>query len=286
MLALAITGICAAANPSDFDGTWVMKSNGQAVMKLTITTGQGGIAGSLTLPRGLTIGQDGNVTKIGPGQRELPIQTAALKEARLEIKIDGDGYEMTLDGHDRALLKLSAIANLAPWRFERAADGSAVILATSLNKPDYAPEIQTLRQKLSAMVKEDQDVRLAFDLKTMDAVDAKNRPELLGIFDQYGWVTNSLAGVDAAHDFWLLIQHQTPEIQQRLLPALEKAARAGDASMSDYAYLYDRVQMGLGKPQHWGSQTTCENGKPVLYKVDEPEGPGSATQGVVPAAHR
>jgi hypothetical protein len=69
--------------------------------------------------------------------------------------------------------------------------------------------------------------------------------EVLRIFSNYGWVTNSLAGKDAAHDFWLLIQHQTPEIQRRLLPALEKAAETGNAAMGDYAYLYDRVQVGL-----------------------------------------
>jgi hypothetical protein len=103
----------------------------------------------------------------------------------------------------------------------------------------------------------------------MDAVDAKDRDEVLRIFDRYGWVTNSLAGKDAAHNFWLLVQHQTPEIQQRLLPALEKAANRGDASMSDYAYLYDRVQMGLHKPQHWGTQARCEKGKPELYPVDD-----------------
>lgn len=40
--------------------------------------------------------------------------------------------------------------------------------------------------------------------------------------------------------------------------------------MSDYAYLYDRVQKGLNKPQHWGTQTKCEKSKPVLYPVDDP----------------
>jgi len=102
--------------------------------------------------------------------------------------------------------------------------------------------------------------------------DARNRPELLRIFDRFGWVTNSLAGKDAAHNFWLLVQHQTPEIQQRLLSAVEKAAKDGNASMSDYVYLYDRIQMGLGKPQPWGTQFKCENGKPVLYQVDDRAG--------------
>jgi hypothetical protein len=113
---------------------------------------------------------------------------------------------------------------------------------------------------------------MTFDQARWEAVDAKNRAEVLRIFDRYGWVTTSLAGKDGTHNFSLLVQHQTPEIQQRLLPALEKAARDGNASMSDYTYLYDRVQMGLGKPQHWGTQAKCENGKPVLYPIDDPAG--------------
>src|SRR5947207_392201 len=145
-------------------------------------------------------------------------------------------------------------------------------LASSSPEPEYPRENRALRKQLRSMVKEDQHARLAFTPARMEESDAKNRREILRIFDRYGWVTNSLAGKDAAHNFWLLVQHQTPAIQQRFLPALEKAAKGNNASMSDYAYLYDRVQMGLNKPQRWGTQATCENGKPVLYSVDDPTG--------------
>jgi len=144
--------------------------------------------------------------------------------------------------------------------------------ARCLAQPPYPPRIRELRDRLRAMVQEDQDARLALSSARMEAVDAKNRPEVLRIFARYGWVANSLAGKDAADNFFLLVQHQTPEIQRRLLPTLEKAAKRGEASMSNYAYLYDRVQMGLNKPQHWGTQANCENGKPVLYPVDDPAG--------------
>jgi hypothetical protein len=33
----------------------------------------------------------------------------------------------------------------------------------------------------------------------------------------------------------------------------EKSCQRGNASMSDYLSLYDRVQMDLREPQHWGS---------------------------------
>ena len=213
---------------------------------------------------------------MGPDQTTLPVQKATLNGRQLELTIDGDRFAMLREGRDRASLVMEAdtpggFAGMQPWHLERAA-GADVVLATQLPEPEYPPEIRTLRGQLHAMVKEDQDARMAFDLPRMEAADEKNRAEVLRIFDRYGWVTKSLAGKDASHNFWLLVQHQTPEIQQRMLPALEKAAKGGDASMSDYAYLYDRVQMGLGKPQHWGTQAKCENGKPVLYPVDDPAG--------------
>jgi hypothetical protein len=269
MLYLAAAGMCTAQQTSDFDGTWVLKFNGQAILKLTLTAGRAGITGSLTQPKPLTIDPDGDVTRLGPDQVKLLIQNATLNAGHLELTIDDDHFVMTLEEHGRASLSPEG---MRPWRLERAADGNAVILAGSLPQPEYPQDIRTLREQLSAMVEEDQGARLAFDQARMEAADTKDRAEVLRIFDRYGWVTNSLAGKDAAHNFWLLVQHQTPEIQQRLLPALEKAAKAGNASMGDYAYLYDRVQMGLGKPQHWGSQAKCGNGKPTLYPVNDPAG--------------
>jgi hypothetical protein len=269
VLLLGAAGVSIAQQASDFGGTWVLKVHGQAIFKLTLTAKPEGIAGSLTKPKQLTIDQDGDVTGITEDQVKLPIQKAIRSGGQLELTIDGDRFLMTMEDHNRASL---ATLGMRPWHLERNADGDNVALATHLPDPDYPPEIHALRERLNAMVAEDQEARFAFDPARMEAVDAKNRPEVLRIFDRYGWVTNSIGGKDAAHNFWLLVQHQSPEIQQRLLPALEKAAAGGDASLTDYAYLYDRVQMGLGKPQHWGTQATCEKGKPVLYTIDDPAG--------------
>ena len=269
ILSLAVSGIAPAQPASDFAGTWVLKSNGQAIFKLVLTTDGDGIKGALTKPSQLAIDQDGDITKIGPEQETLPVQKARLDAGRLELTIDDDQFVMTLENRDHASLRMPGIR---PWRLERVPNGSSVVLATRLPEPDYSPDIRALREQLKQMVKEDQDARFAFDDARMEGVDTKNRAAVLRMFERYGWITNSLAGKDAAHDFWLLVQHQAPEIQQRLLPALEKAAKSGEASMTGYAFLYDRVQTGLGKPQRWGTQVKCENGKPVLFPVDDPAG--------------
>jgi len=269
VLLVAITALCAAQRLPDFAGTWVMKSEGQAIFKLTLSVERGLLTGSLTKPEGLTIDQDGVISGIKPKPVTMPVRKAALKSGRLSLRIDDGAFTMTLDGLGVATLEM---AGLRPWKVERLATGESVTLATSVPERGYLPEVRALRERLKAMVKEDQDVRMAFDGSRMADDDEKNRPEVLRIFEQFGWPPSSLIGRDAGHDFWLLVQHQTPEIQRRLLPELEKAAKAGQASMSDYAYLYDRVQVGLGKPQHWGTQVKCANGKPVLDPVDDRAG--------------
>ncbi len=271
-LLLALAPLCAAQYISDFTGTWLFRYQGLNIMKLTLTAAANGtLSGSLVKPGTLTIDQDGDVTELGPGQGQvvLSVQQSKLAAGRLELVIDGDPFVMVLKPRDRATL---AIGGMRPWEMERVAGGSTLSLATSLPEPHYTDEIRALRDQLRVMVKEDQDARKAFDNTRTNAADDRNRTEVLRIFKKYGWVTISLAGKDASHNYWLLVQHQTPEIQRQILPALEKAAKAGDAPMSDYAYLYDRVQVGLGKPQHWGSQTRCVDGKPVLDPVDDPAG--------------
>jgi hypothetical protein len=255
------------AQPTGFEGTWVLRQNGQNILKLTLTSQDGTIKGTLTKPSKLSINQDGDVTAIEPGEVAQPVEKTRINNGALTLSIDGDQFHMRLADGDRATL---AIESFRPWKIERVPPGTQVTLATKLMEPDYPPNIRELRRNLRSMVTADQEARMAFDEKRQAEMDRKHRGFVLRIFDQYGWVTHSLAGKDAAHDFWLLVQHQEPEMQRRMLPALEQAARRNDASMSDYAYLYDRVQIGVGKPQRWGTQVKCEAGKPVLSPVEDP----------------
>ena len=207
------------------------------------------------------------MARTGGVEITMPIEKAALKPDRLELTIDGDYFIVKREKDGALLMRMEG---MRPWRLERVP--TDVRLATSLSEARYPTEIVALRAKLRGMVEDDQAARLAFDDKKSGDIDDRNRPELLRIFDRYGWGTNSLAGKDAAHDFWLRVQRQPLDLQQRMLPALKATADKNDASMADYAYLYDRVQLGRGKPQHRGTQVKCEGGKPVLYPVDDPAG--------------
>ena len=181
---------------------------------------------------------------------------------------------MTLTGAGRAtLLLLDPDYPFPGAKLERASE-PGVTVADSWPVPTYSPEIRDLQERLKQMLKVDQAVRTgdSISFEKMAAADAAHRSEVLRIHEKYGWPAISLVGKEASSNYWLLVQHQDLELQRQLLPDLERAANLGEASKSNFAYLFDRVQVNSGKPQHWGSQAACKDGKPELSPVDDPAG--------------
>jgi hypothetical protein len=135
-----------------------------------------------------------------------------------------------------------------------------------------SPKMAALVARLHNMAVKDQEVRGAdpISVERMEEVDKKNYRELLRVYEKYGWPTFSMVGKEAAQDYWLLVQHQDLNFQKMVLPAMEQAVSKLEASKINYAYLYDRVMVGEGKPQHWGTQGKCEDGKATLEPVDDP----------------
>lgn len=123
---------------------------------------------------------------------------------------------------------------------------------------------KALRDELLALVKEDQAVRNAAIANMRDPsvqarmkeIDHKTTTRLKEIVAKQGWPGKSLVGEEAAHAAWLLVQHGDADVafQKQCLALIEKAAKAGEATEADYAYLYDRVAVGEHRPQRYGTQ--------------------------------
>lgn len=88
----------------------------------------------------------------------------------------------------------------------------------------------------------------------MAIVDRVNTVRLEKLVQACGWPRNSVHGQQATGDAWMLVQHAEPEAQRRLLPLVEAAVKAGEASPSHLAYLSDRVATHEGRPQLYGTQ--------------------------------
>ena len=91
-------------------------------------------------------------------------------------------------------------------------------------------------------------------LAEMAATDADNLAFVEGVVAEHGWPTPALVGEDGVNAVWAVVQHANPEVQERMLPLAEAAWRAGDLPGPSYALLLDRVLVGRGEPQVYGSQ--------------------------------
>jgi hypothetical protein len=274
LLLIAAAASCAAQSLADFAGTWVQKHQDRNFRVLTLRLQDGAMTGSVVGPRQFTIDSDGDIINISAEHRTHAVTEARLSAGGLEFVFDDDRYSMALTGAGQAtLLLLDPDYPFPGSKLERTAEPN-VTVADSWPVPTYSKEILDLQERLKQMVKVDQAPRKddTISPEKMAAADAAHRSEVLRIHERYGWPTISLVGKEASFNYWLLVQHQDLEVQQKLLPDLERAANRGEASKSNFAYLFDRVQVNSGKPQHWGSQVACKDGKPELSPVDDPAG--------------
>ena len=89
--------------------------------------------------------------------------------------------------------------------------------------------------------------------------DADNSPWILQDVRSNGWYRVSQFGADADTAAFLLVQHadRMPEIQMEILPILEALLPSKDTQGQSYALLYDRVAVGEGRAQRYGTQGRC-----------------------------
>ncbi|MER6443986.1 NUDIX hydrolase [Streptomyces venezuelae] len=104
-------------------------------------------------------------------------------------------------------------------------------------------------------------------------VDAENTTWLKAIIAEHGWPGFALVGDQGAEDAWLLVQHadRDPDFQREALELLKAAVTAADASPRHLAYLTDRVLVGSGEPQLYGTQYTGEGESLRPQPVHTPE---------------
>ncbi len=110
----------------------------------------------------------------------------------------------------------------------------------------------------------------------METTDEENRNRLKAIIVQYGFPTKPMVGSEAMHGIFLIIQHadKDREWQKSQLANIEIAAMNGDVDGQSYAYLYDRIKIGAGEKQLYGTQFTSvdpQTNQIQLAPIDDPD---------------
>lgn len=145
-------------------------------------------------------------------------------------------------------------------------------LATGQQGAEKVPLEPSLREELLAMRAADQAARTSSSVTAEAAmmVDRRNTTRLKEIVDRHGWPTYSLVGRDGADAAFLLAQHadMDPEFQKRALSLMEPLIASGEATASNYAYLWDRTHA----PQRFGTQGRCVgNSEWAPREIEHPE---------------
>jgi hypothetical protein len=131
--------------------------------------------------------------------------------------------------------------------------------AESAGVPRASPSAgfdEALHDELIGMLERDQSGRTG---GADPEGDAARTARLAEILDEHGWPTYDLVGEDGEDAAWAIAQHsdQDPAFQRRALELLRTAVAEGQASPGNLAYLTDRVAVGAGEPQTYGTQIGC-----------------------------
>ena len=109
----------------------------------------------------------------------------------------------------------------------------------------------------------------------MVEVDQQNRTRLQGIMEEHGFPTKAMVGKSGMEGVFLVIQHagNDKEWQRSQLPNVKAAFERGELEGQHYALLYDRVMLGQGEKQLYGTQIIDVdpiNKKVVLDSLEDP----------------
>lgn len=96
--------------------------------------------------------------------------------------------------------------------------------------------------------------RALWDVKAK--TNARNAATLDSIIAVKGWPKISQVGYIASMGAFLIVQHADLERQKKYLPVIKKLCEEKEIQCSNYALMYDRIQVSENKPQRYGSQLT------------------------------
>ena len=90
--------------------------------------------------------------------------------------------------------------------------------------------------------------------KKIQETDASNLIVVEQVLEKHGWLGAADIGQTANSALFFVIQHADQETQEKYLPMIRQAVKAGNARATSLAMMEDRVLLGKGELQIYGSQ--------------------------------
>jgi hypothetical protein len=132
----------------------------------------------------------------------------------------------------------------------------------------YRKQIDGIEKKYGWESKEMKD-----HWKIINKKDSINLIKVKSILEKYGWLGADVVGGKGNSTLFLVIQHSDQATQEKYLPMMREAVKNGKAQGSSLALLEDRVALGQGKRQIYGSQIGRDPKTQIYYvsPLEDPE---------------
>lgn len=136
-------------------------------------------------------------------------------------------------------------------------------------------EDQSYRQQIDGISKKHgwDSPEMKAHWKIIQTKDSINLIKVCKILDEKGWLGASVIGRQGNSTLFLVIQHSDQKTQEKYLPMMRDAVKKGNANASSLALLEDRILLGQGKRQIYGSQIGMdpETDKNYILPLDDPD---------------
>ena len=134
-------------------------------------------------------------------------------------------------------------------------------------------ELVVLMKKLAAPDSQQEMEKFVALMKKQEAIDKKLLNRLEKIIQRYGWPTRSMVGKEASEVAFLIIQHADLASQKKYFPLLKQAVAMNEARPDHAAMMEDRILMGEGKKQIYGTglRTDDRTKELKLWPIDNEE---------------
>lgn len=138
-----------------------------------------------------------------------------------------------------------------------------ILIMTSCSKKLTTAIKLSLNKELLQMEESDQIAASNWEEKWIpykDSTYTSNKTRVEKMFNQYGFLGYEEIGKDGSNIFWLIVQHSDkyPDFQKKILVAMDKQVNKKNTNATNYAFLYDRVQVNAGLKQKFGTQVTYD----------------------------
>lgn len=104
-------------------------------------------------------------------------------------------------------------------------------------------------------------------LDELQAREVKFAARMSEILHEFGWPGEGMVGSDGAASAWILVGHGDIDLQERAVELIKQTENSGVAE-ADLAEITDRVLVGRGRPQLYGTQFRQFHGRLVQEPVD------------------